>query len=487
MASPEVAPYSNTGGLAEVLSALPATLRKRGHEVTVMTPLYKCVKDGVHHLSDTGLKIIVDLGGTKYPGEVWRQGDCYFIRNDSLFCRDELYGREGVDYEDNDVRFAFFSKAVLETLRINEMKVDVIHSHDWQTALIPLYMKTEYRDDGVLDGVASVFTVHNLAYQGLFTRETMDAVGLPRELFTPEALEFYGKVNFIKGGIRFADVLTTVSRRYAREIQESEMGCGLEGLLRERRGDLFGIVNGVDYGKWSPENDPFIPSNYHSDDLAGKKRCKEELRRSFGLSDMGDVPLVGMISRLDPQKGFDLIERSAKGLMSLPIQMVFLGQGTADIRDFLEGLAGAYPGRVGVRIGYDDPLAHRIEAGSDIYLMPSRYEPCGLNHLYSLRYGTIPVVRATGGLDDTIVNYSAKRRNGNGFKFRSYRPEALLRALGRAVDLYLSDREEWQRLQKRVMKEDHSWERSVTRYEWVYRRAMGKVRRHAGETTKEVR
>ncbi len=474
MATPEVAPYSKTGGLADVSGALQKELAKIGHKVKVFSPFYRCVRDGAHKTRDTGIRVNLSIGGADMEAGIWQDGDFYFVREDSFFCREDLYGHGAKDYEDNPLRFTFFSLAILEALKEMGEKVDIIHCHDWQTGLIPLYLKNTYRDVAGLRQTASIFTIHNLAYQGLFPKETMESIGLPRELFNSKELEFYDQLSFIKGGLVFADILTTVSKRYSREIQEEGTGCGLEGLLKERAKDLYGIVNGVDFDAWNPETDPYIPSNYSAGNLSGKGVCKKALKKEFNLPDRGDIPLIGMVSRLDPQKGFDIIEAAGEALCRLPAQFVFLGSGYDRISDFLKGLKKKHPDRVGVYIGYDERLAHLIEAGSDIYLMPSRYEPCGLNHLYSLRYGTIPVVRGTGGLDDTIVNYNGKNGHGNGFKFRNFTARAMIGALKKAVHLYRSNRKEWQKLQQSGMAEDHSWTKSVISYDKLYKKVAGK-------------
>lgn len=475
MVSSEVAPYSKTGGLADVSAALPKELTKLGHNVKTFSPFYKCVSKNLPDISKTGIKILLKLGTETYVGEVLQKDNIYFIKNDDFYFHDDLYGNNEKEHENNSIRFAFFSLLVLEALKIMGEKIDIINCHDWHTALIPLYIKIGYSNFSVFNKTVSIFTIHNLAYQGLFSKETMESINLPMELFTPSGVEFYDQVSFIKGGLVFSDILTTVSKKYSYEIQSYPLGCGLEGVLRERKDDLFGILNGIDYENWDPQNDKFIASNYSSDDLSGKKICKENLKNIFDLSDMGDVPLIGMVSRFDTQKGFELIEKATKQLMKMPIQMVFLGTGLKKIGVFLKQLASKYPDKVGLYIGYDDMLAHKVEAGSDIFLMPSRYEPCGLNHLYSLKYGTIPIVRATGGLDDTIKNYSKKRGTGNGFKFKNYSSQSMIKSLSKAIDLYISDKQEWRQLQRRGMAEEHSWHKSSKDYIKVYCHAIKKM------------
>ena len=472
--TPEVTPFSKTGGLADVCGALGKELAKLGHKVKTFSPFYKCVKDKKFEALDTGSRVKIHLAGKTFLAEIWRSGDHYFIREDNFFFRNAFYGDGEKDYEDNALRFAFFSKATLETLITFGDKIDIVHCHDWQTGLIPYYLKKEYKANKILGKAASVFTIHNLAYQGLFPREIMETIDLPASLFNHHQLEFYDELSFIKGGLVFADILTTVSKKYSLEIQEIYMGCGLEGVLQKRKEDLFGIINAVDYDDWNPETDKLIPANYSARDLQGKKSCKSSLKKRFKLPGPEELPLIGMVSRLDSQKGFEIIEAAEDGLMKLPVQFIFLGSGSKKIKGYLEDLAQRYPDKVAVHIGYSDTLAHLIEAGSDLYLMPSRYEPCGLNHFYSLKYGTLPVVRATGGLDDAIVNYSSSRKAGNGFKFRAFSSSALIKAIKRAINLYSNEKDEWSKLQKSVMLEDHSWGKSVKLYDKLYRKAIEK-------------
>ncbi|MBE9504900.1 MAG: glycogen synthase GlgA [Proteobacteria bacterium] len=472
--TPEVTPFSKTGGLADVCGALGKELVKLGHRVKTFSPFYKCVKDEKFEAVDTGNRVEIHLGGKTFLAEIWRSGDHYFIGEESFFFRDAFYGDGEKDYKDNALRFTFFSKATLETLITFGEKVDIVHCHDWQTGLIPYYLKKEYKVNKVLRNAASVFTIHNLAYQGLFPRSIMETIDLPASLFNHHQLEFYDELSFIKGGLVFADILTTVSKKYSLEIQEAYMGCGLESVLQKRKGDLFGIINGVDYDDWNPETDKLIPATYSARDLRGKRRCKRSLKKYFKLSGHADLPVIGMVSRLDSQKGFEIIEAAENGLMKLPLQFVFLGSGSKKIQAYLEDLADRYPDKVALHIGYSEALAHLIEAGSDLYLMPSRYEPCGLNHFYSLKYGTIPIVRATGGLDDAIINYSSSRKSGNGFKFRAFSSSSLVKTIKRAIDLYSNDKESWEKLQKSVMLEDRSWEKSIKKYDKLYRKVIEK-------------
>lgn len=471
MISSEAAPYSKTGGLADVCGALPKALVKAGHNVMVFSPFYREVKHSGRDIKKTGMQIKVKLGDKEYSAKVWREGNFYFIQNNEFYLREELYGIGLNDYPDNHLRFAFLSIASLEALRQMGERVDILHCHDWQTALAPLYLKMHYRNEGIFSHTASIFTIHNLAYQGLFSEEVMKELGLPKSLFNYKELEFYGQLSFIKSGLIFSDLLSTVSRKYSKEIQDANFGCGLEGILKERSKQLFGIVNGIDYKEWDPVSDIHIKKNYSASNLAGKAACKKDLKKIFKLPDIGDVPLVGMVSRLDAQKGFELIEKAEKKMIDLPLQLVFLGKGAKSIEKLLKKMAKRHPEKIGLKIGYDNALAHKIEAGADIFLMPSSYEPCGLNHLYSLKYGTVPIVRATGGLDDTIINYSPAGKKGNGFKFRAFTADAMLKSIKKALDLYSSTPEEWKRLQVTAMKEEHSWEKSAKNYIKIYRKA----------------
>ncbi|HEV2205727.1 MAG TPA: glycogen synthase GlgA, partial [Candidatus Acidoferrales bacterium] len=401
--SSEGLPYSKTGGLADVVEALPKALVAAGHEVAVLLPRYRGNK-----ATGTALPSLTIPMGTSVRFPSIMEGDTiagvrYFLVDDpEYFDRDFLYGDKSGDYKDNAERFTEFSRVAIEFVK-RVWLPDVIHCHDWQAALVPLILRTQHANDPVVRALPVVFTIHNLAYQGLFPYAVLRDIGLPDTLFTMDRLEFYGKVNFLKGGLIFSDYLTTVSRRYAKEIQTPEYGAGLEGVIRGRGERLVGILNGVDYSIWSPEADTFIPQHYSAQNMKGKKVCKRALLESFGLpTDNLERPLIGIISRFVDQKGFDLIAEIGAELMEDDLTLVALGTGLPEYEKLFKDLAEKYPSRLGLKIGYDNALAHRIEAGSDMFLMPSAYEPCGLNQIYSLRYGTVPVVRATGGLDDTI-------------------------------------------------------------------------------------
>ncbi|MBI5887561.1 MAG: glycogen synthase [Deltaproteobacteria bacterium] len=438
--SPEAVPFSKTGGLADVAGALPSALKGLGAAISVFLPLHRQTASGGFNLADTGVTVSVPIGVKEVRGRVLKSVetgvDTYFLKCDEYFDRTHLYTTHDGDYSDNLERFAFFSRGVLEAVKVLKIRPDIIHANDWQTGLIPAYLKDVYKQDSFFSKAGTVFTIHNLAYQGLFPAALYDLTGLGkglnplRGLFTPEGLEFWGKVSCLKAGIVYSDVITTVSRTYALEMQTTDYGCGLEGVLKERKDDLHGIVNGVDYDEWDPAEDTLIPANYSPDDLTGKAVCKKELLKKFGLTVKASTPVIGMVSRFTHQKGFDLVAEAAPDIMKLGAAVVILGTGEKKYQLVAEGLAAAYPGRFAVNAAFDNALAHLIEAGSDIFLMPSLYEPCGLNQIYSLKYGTVPVVRATGGLEDTVKAYPLP--GATGFKFKEYEAPALVKKVKEA-------------------------------------------------------
>ncbi|HIC90901.1 MAG TPA: glycogen synthase GlgA [Syntrophaceae bacterium] len=474
--SSEVAPFSKVGGLAEVSHGLPKALKRLGHEVIIVSPKYRSVEYSNLAIKKTNKTLGVPISWKMYAGQVFKSEidgiPVYLIARDELFDRDGIYGTEYGDYQDNAERFTFFSRAVLELCITLNLDVDVIHCNDWHTALIPVYLKTLYKDMPILSKVASLYTIHNLGYQGIFWQYDMPLTGLPWELFAPSALEFYGKINFMKGGIVFADIINTVSRKYLTEIQTEANGCGLDGVLRERSQDLFFVFNGVDYDIWNPATDQWIAANYAQDSIENKALCKADLRRVFDLND-SDSPLIVMVSKLIDRKGLDLVTRAFDNIISLDLQLVILGKGEDRYQTFLVDMATKYKGKLGIYIGYDAALNHKILAGSDIFLMPSKYEPCGLDQLYSLKYGTIPIVRAVGGLDDTVVDYDTSSGIGTGFKFTDYTPEALMGAIERAINLF-KDKHAWLKLMKQAMTQDFSWESSAHRYVELYKKAIAK-------------
>ncbi|MFQ5723293.1 MAG: glycogen synthase GlgA [Terriglobia bacterium] len=468
----ECVPFSKTGGLADVVGALPRFLAARGHEISVLLPRYRGTPPGRE-----AVRLAIPLGKQTHQATVQagpgQNGVQFFLLDyPPYFDRENLYVDKGKDYPDNPERFALLARAAVEFARQTGVP-DLFHCHDWQAALVPVFLKAVYADDPQLGRVPTILTVHNLGYQGLFPADTLERLGLPGALFRLDGLKFRGKVNFLKGGLVFADHINTVSQGYAQEIQTPEYGHGLESVIRQRAATVTGILNGVDYSQWNPESDEFLAAHYSSGNLQGKKACKKDLLRQFRLP-VRDLktPVVGIVSRLAAQKGFDLIAEVADDLMKLALRLVVLGTGEPKFEKLFRRLARRFPQRIGVRIAYDNALAHKIEAGSDMFLMPSRYEPCGLNQIYSLRYGTVPVVRATGGLDDTIESFDPATGRGTGFKFREYSPKAMLDCLARALQVYTRNPRAWQQLVRNGMKKDYSWDSSAAEYEQLYRRVV---------------
>ncbi|MBZ0158967.1 glycogen synthase GlgA [Candidatus Methylomirabilis sp.] len=478
-AASEAAPFAHTGGLGDVIGALPKALGRLGHDVRLIMPLYRTVDAQRHQLRIVTSGLSVPAASSPQAvdvleGNLSSEVPVYFVRHDPSFDRDGLYQTASAeDYPDNAERFALFCRAALEVCRQVDFQPEVLHAHDWQTALLPVYLKTTLYNDPFFQKTATVFTIHNLGYQGLFPSEVLPKLMLPRELFTPAGLEFYGKGNLLKGGLLFADLLTTVSRRYSQEIQTMDQGVGLDGILRERKGDLFGVLNGIDPEEWNPADDPHIVAHYTIDDLSGKARCKTDLQERFKLPVKATVPLLAVISRLVEQKGLDLLRDILETLMTLNVQLVLLGSGGKELEATFHEAAAKYPSKLAVRIGFDVPLSHQIEAGADLFLMPSRYEPCGLNQMYSLVYGAIPVVRATGGLDDTIAQFDPVTGQGNGFRFEDSTADAFLQAIRQALVLY-HEKALWHRLITNAMAADFTWDRSAREYGQLYRHAAEK-------------
>jgi len=472
--SSEVAPFAKTGGLADVTGALPKFLSKLGLEIRVIMPLYQEVKKKGLNLKKVIDNHPMDWGGSLENFSVfeYQEGSfrAYFIEKDDYYHRDYLYGIPAGDYPDNGQRFAFFSKASFETLKQLNFSPDILHCHDWQTSVALAYLKFIYSDDFFFKGTRSLFTIHNLAYQGLFEKEVLSQIGLPDHLFNLEDMEFYGRVNFLKAGILYSTAVSTVSPRYSQEIQTPELGYGLDGLLRKRSKALFGILNGVDYSSWNPATDKLIFAPFAPEDLRGKRECKRDLLNLFQLpsQDM-DVPIAGMVSRLASQKGLDILCESLEEMFKLGVYLVILGTGDEKIQNILKSTKGKYPTHLGLKIAFDDAVAHKIISGSDLLLIPSRYEPCGLTQMYSLKYGTIPVVRATGGLDDSIQEFDGNKLEGNGFKFEDYSAEALLAALKKAYSLY-HQKEKWQNLIQNALSCDFSWDKAAGEYLSLYKK-----------------
>jgi starch synthase len=475
MVTPEAHPFAKSGGLAEVAGSLPAALVRQGHEVTVVLPRYRGAAPEARADRRTDLVLgprTFDVGYVEQP----LPDGVRMVLVDAapLFDRPGLYGIDGQDYPDNALRFAVLSRAALEFARLEGQRPDVIHAHDWQAGLVPVYQKMHLSGDPVVGGVPVIFTIHNLAFQGIFGREALPALGLGWEVLDPNALEYWGNISLLKGGVNFSEAITTVSPSYAREILTPELGFGFDGALRRRSGDLVGILNGIDTDRWNPETDEFAP-RFSASNLEGKREAKRALLETVGLPadpTSLDRPLIGLISRMTDQKGFDLIASALEPLMALGAAWVLLGSGEPHYEAQWRDLATSHPGRVATTIGFDERLAHQIEAGSDIFLMPSRFEPCGLNQLYSLRYGTVPVVRATGGLRDTVID--ASQPDGNGIVFDGFRPGELVDAVRRALALF-SDRTRWQALQRAGMALEPSWDVSAREYVKVYERATARA------------
>ena len=479
--SSEVVPFSKTGGLADVAGALPNEIAGLGHSVSVFTPYYRCVKKLEPRSKLIG-EGVVPVGAEQVPwtlhvsSKATGAAKVYFIGCDAYFDREFLYGTARGDYEDSCSRFVFFSRACIAAAEHLNKPVDVWHCHDWQTALIPIYLKILFKDNPFHAGTSTVFTVHNLAYQGLFWHWDWPLLNLPWQHFNWRELEFHGKMNLMKGALVHSDLLTTVSPTYAEEIRTAQFGCGLEGVLKDRADELVGIVNGIDTIAWNPSHDVLLPAEYSTANLQGKQTCKEVLRRKFDLPETSSA-VVGMIGRLFEQKGFDLVAQGIEELLRRDIQLIILGTGREEYQKLLQRMQQTNPKKIAVAFAFDNGLAHLIEAGSDIFLMPSRYEPCGMNQLYSLAYGTPPIVRRVGGLADTVADTTPATLaagTASGFAFNDYSSAALLECLDRALKIYFNDPPAWRKIQLTGMREDWSWNSSGRKYVHVYERACAK-------------
>jgi starch synthase len=484
----ECVPFSKTGGLADVVGALPRALAALGHQVSVYVPRYRQTK-----LTDpeTVVRSITIPFDDKYRFcSVITAGASsgiryYFVDYPPYFDRDALYGTPAGDFPDNAERFALFSRAVLEASKILGVP-HIFHCHDWQSALVPVMLRTLYAEDPAFREVATVFTIHNMGYQGLFPPDILPLLMLPWELLTISMMEFFGQVNFLKGALVLSDFVTTVSKKYSQEIQTTEYGFGLEGVLRSRAATVTGILNGVDYEEWSPQSDKFIVQRYSSQDLEGKLQCKKDLLNAFGITNTDTkVPVIGIVSRFAAQKGFDLISQIMDRLAREEMILVVLGSGDKPYEEMFQRLNKQFPNKIAAKVAFDNAIAHKIEAGADMFLMPSRYEPCGLNQIYSLKYGTVPIVRATGGLDDTIEPWDARTGKGTGFKFSDYTGEALLTTIKQALLAY-QDPSSWQTLMRNGMSRDFSWGASAREYGKVYDRARQVRASAAAETLKAL-
>jgi starch synthase len=462
-AASEVVPYAKTGGLADVAGALPQALTDLGCNVAVVMPRYQHITTGQQIIEHLNVPFAHHQKSCAVWHETSKNYSVFFIDAPEYFHRTELYGAR-----DDVERFAFFSRAVMELCRHLGQPVDVLHCNDWMTGLIPVYHRTVYTHDPIFAATKTVLTIHNLAFQGLFHQDALSYFGLSPQLYHgPRGLEFGGVASTLKGGILYADAITTVSNRYAFEIQTREHGFRMDGLLRMRRKALFGILNGIDVNEWNPATDHHLAANYSWHNLSGKRVCKQQLIQQFALRQDFDRPLIGVISRLSAQKGFDLIIQIIGRVLETAANFVLLGSGAGEYEHFFQQLRNRYPDRVGVYFGINNPLAHQIEAGSDIFLMPSAYEPCGLNQMYSLRYGTVPIVRATGGLDDTVINFNRARMEGNGFKFYDYQSEQLLERIYESLIAY-GEPDVWRRIMLNGMQQDFSWQVSARKYLDLY-------------------
>lgn len=458
MCASEVVPFAKTGGLADVVGALPQALEEQNQKVVIVMPRYKAISDSKFSIKRVQENISYSTIGKDIK--------VYFIENDAFFNRDGLYGDKNGDHKDNLDRFSFYCKRTLDLLKELGFKPDIIHLHDWQASLIPVYLKTKYANDPFYKDTKTVLTIHNIGYQGLFSKEEFPKLGLDWSLFNIEGLEFYGKINILKGGIVFSDVVNTVSSTYSKEIQTPEFGFGLEGILTKRRDSVFGIINGLDYNAWNPEDDKFIVKSFSLKDIENKYKNKEDLQKICNLAVKKDLPLFGIVSRLAQQKGFDILSDALDVICKMDLQIVILGTGEARYHEVLEKKAKKYPKVISLHLKFDNTLAHKIYAGSDIFLMPSKYEPCGLGQMISLKYGTIPLVFKTGGLADTV-------NSKNGFVFDKYNKDDLIKTVKLAVQKFKNNKE-WTALVGRAMKCNFSWKESAKEYINRYEKLKGK-------------
>lgn len=465
--SSEAVPYVKTGGLADVLGILPKEIKNIGHDAVLVLPFYKEIKN-----KNLSVEQVNEYTYKRTDSQL----PTYFIANNDYFDRDNLYMDEQGDYQDNALRFDYFCKKVIELFPEINFKPNIIHLNDWQTSLIPFYLKMG-DNHKFYNKTKTLLTIHNMAYQGVFSSEFLPKLGLSQEVFNPfSGIEYYGKINFLKAGLISADVVSTVSEKYSQEIQEEEYGCGLDGVLRSRNDKIIGILNGADYKEWSPETDKHIAANYSLKNLGGKNECRKDLLKEFNFSATDSIPVISMISRLTDQKGFDILAACIDEILKLNLRLILLGTGERKYHEMFKKIKEKHPDHFGLRIEFNNALAHKIEAGSDMFLMPSKFEPCGLNQIYSLKYGTVPIVRATGGLDDTIENFNPSKGTGNGFKFKKYIPEALLFKVKEALNVY-KNKNLWKKLIINGMKQDYSWHKSAEEYIWLYREMINKEKK----------
>jgi starch synthase len=476
LASSEVHPYSKSGGLADMVAALAKSLGRAGHEVGLVTPLYRGIRERFPQVHWLDYRISLPLGSEIAQAEVWtaqpsKGVTVYFIHRPEFFDRGALYTENGRDYPDNANRFIFFSKCVAHLARYLPLQPELVHVHDWQAGLVPLLILHQRSKEGWSSAPRTCLTIHNLAYQGTFPRPFYELTNLPADYFNPNGVEFWNQLNCLKAGINYADLLTTVSPRYAREITTPEFGCGLDPELRLRHESLVGILNGVDYDEWNTDDNPFLRQPFSLNDLAGKTINKTELQKEVGLPVDATIPLYGSITRLADQKGVDIQLGALEEMLSADIQFVLLGSGSPEFERAYSSLANRYPQKVAVTLGFNQGLSHRIEAASDFFLMPSRFEPCGLNQMYSQRYGAIPIVRVTGGLDDTITDLTENESKADGIKFREYSVRALAKAMRKALVIYENE-PLLTHMRRNAMQADFSWERTGRDYVKAYRRIL---------------
>jgi len=477
-ASPEVYPFAKTGGLGDVSSALPLALKQQGHDVRVILPKYRSISHTKRSIQSMGLTVRVPVGpknklGKLHESRLKRTVPVYFIGQDGYFDREEFYGDAEGEYPDNAERFIFFSRAVLESCKTLDFQPDIIHCNDWQTGLVPCYLKTTFASDPFFNSTRSVFSIHNLGYQGNFDKRFFPLTNLPRKVFTVEGIEFYSCFSFLKAGLVYADKLATVSKTYSKEILTPENGFHMDGVLRHHQSKLTGILNGADYGKWNPQTDSNIKTRYGPKSLKGKQDCKKSLLRKLPLKLTDKTPLICMVTRLSPQKGIDLVVKSFAKLMEQDAALVILGSGDEHFEKFFTGQNRNFPERFHFISGFHEKLAHQIIAGSDLLLMPSHYEPCGLTQMYALRYGTVPLVRRVGGLADTVKTFQPGKNQGTGFLFKPLEEDKWVSLLQKAIDLY-PKKKVWRGLMLNGMKQDFSWERAAREYIRLYRRALKK-------------
>lgn len=471
-ASSEVFPFAKTGGLADVAGALPLALKELGHDVRVIMPRYKTVDKHSQALKDLNKTISVPIGmetknGKLFEGKLFESVPIYFLDQPQYFQRDFLYGQPNQEYPDNASRYIYFCRGVLETCKEIGFQPDIIHCNDWQTGLIPVYLKITYKNDGFFSRTGTVFTIHNLAYQGNFQPSDISLAHLPWDVYNMEGVEFYDKFSFLKSGLMYSDILTTVSKSYKDEICTPEHGFGMDGILRSRENNLFGILNGVDYTKWNPETNPWIKKNYGLENLEDKQECRKDLINELGLKVSASTPIICFVSRLSYQKGFELLKEGMQQIMKQGFAFVGIGAGQIEYQDYFQNLPKQFPGRCATFVGYKESLAHKTLAGSDMLLLPSQFEPCGLTQLYALKYGSVPIVRSVGGLKDTIQNFSSFSKKGTGFKFHGFATTHMDRSIKRARDVFM-EQPVWKQLIVNGMKKDYGWNRSAREYQKLY-------------------